>query len=104
MIKVQKGMTLRVNRDVIVTNQNYNSPKLGKIKAGSIIRVSHTTRLSDLAVHLIGGEGKIEEKTIPLWSPDSTSFGVFLKSGHTTQAPYDLGTLDSTYYTVEGRA
>tara|TARA_Y100000592_G_C5475349_1_gene321964 strand:- start:2470 stop:2799 length:330 start_codon:yes stop_codon:yes gene_type:complete len=105
MIRLSKNKKIKTLKKVIIKDRCYNMPGLGYLNAGAILEVTNgPTRLSDVPFKVIQGSGSIthrspySKETKKVVQPGSGSY--FFSQGHTTNAPYDFGTLSTEYFEV----
>ena len=108
MIRLKKGLTLKVKKPVRIIDKCYNMPSNGSLTTNTIIQISGSpTRLSDVPFKVVSGGGNINIRSLNhRGSEEQTPKEIiagdsyFFNEGHKTVAPYDFGTLDSTYFEV----
>ena len=108
MIRLKKGLTLKVKRPVRIINKSYNMPSNGNLKKGTVIQiVGSPTRLSDVPFKVITGGGSINIRSLDHGGSEKQTFkeiiagdSYFFNEGHTTVAPYDFGSLSPEYFEV----
>lgn len=103
-IKLKMGLKLKVLQKVRIKDNNYNMPGPGYLYPGTTVQItSSPTRLADVPFKVIEGSGKYTSRGLykdRQCTIQNGSAGFFFSQGHNTKAPYDWGTLDSTFYKV----
>ena len=89
--KLYKDARLRAKKDVICTNQCWNNSQQVPLEKGTIVRVTQSegTRMGD-----------VEVETQYAASSDRRNFTVFLREGHETMCPWDIGEVDDEVWEI----
>jgi hypothetical protein len=103
IIKLNKGLKLKVLKKVKIKDQDYNRPGPGYLDSGTLVQiVSSPTRLSDVPFKVLSGSGECTSRGLMKDTTYKIRVGseFFFSQGHTTKCPYDWGTLDSDFFEV----
>lgn len=90
--KLSKNVRLQAKKDLICFDQCWNRPKRVPLKKGTIVKVTQSqgTRIGDVEVEVEGTKRNIYGRLQTL----------FLREGHSTAHPWDIGEIDDEVWTI----
>lgn len=105
-IELKPGMLVRVKKNLGSSTRNWNNPKRAEIKENTVLMIpSSGTNYGDVGPTTVGimEDGKFVPSPSLGGGHSIATGGGFLREGHTTRCPYDLGLVDPSAFEVVGQ-